>query len=321
MLSYNNGKFISECLESVENQSFDDYEIIIVDDASIDCSKQIIIDFVEKSKNAVVAHILKMNLGVVSNYNVGLKLARGRYIAHIASDDVNKLNRISLEHAAITKSNASMVISGVELINDVGNLIKRGVPSRKDQELERVLSSGIVKATSPTMLYNIELIKKYGPLPEDLANEDEALAFRAIVNNGIVILSDYLVLYRKHSTSITHGHEKKNIRKYLEWLGNDIIFRIENKHHWGELVELEFGSLSNQTLAVIELISRLEQDRRRIDVLLCNKYDFILMLKLLLSVYGRCLLLEYYKQRFREHIYVIFQKWNSTKAFIKAIFS
>jgi len=87
MPSYNHERFISEAIESVLNQTFTDLELIIIDDASKDSSKNIIKNYEEKD-DRIYAIFHKKNKGIAKTMNEGLEEACGKFIAPSASDDV-----------------------------------------------------------------------------------------------------------------------------------------------------------------------------------------------------------------------------------------
>lgn len=80
--TYNRAEFISDAIESVLNQTFEDYEIIIVDDGSTDNTKQIVQSYTSKVK-----YYYQEQSGVSSARNYGIKAATGEYIAFLDSDD------------------------------------------------------------------------------------------------------------------------------------------------------------------------------------------------------------------------------------------
>lgn len=92
---YNTEKYIKECLDSLLNQNIskDIYEIICVDDGSIDRSGRIVDEYADKYSNIRVVH--KINGGVSSARNEGLKLAKGDYIWFVDSDDIIIENTLS----------------------------------------------------------------------------------------------------------------------------------------------------------------------------------------------------------------------------------
>jgi alpha-1,3-rhamnosyltransferase len=229
ILSYNNSKYIRECLDSCIKQSYPKIEIIVIDDGSKDNSTSIIEEIFNSTEVNITAIFSSQNSGIVKSYNRALDYCKGDYIAHIGSDDFNFLNRISSSIELLTSSDASMVVGGVALIDENNRIIKYGWPKAENQNLKFVLKNGI-SVTSPTMFYSNELIIKFGKLPINLANEDEELAFRAIIQKGIIISPEVLVAYRKHIASLTNY--SRSIRKLLSKFVENSPFVRANYYSW-----------------------------------------------------------------------------------------
>lgn len=90
---YNTEQYLPRCIESILNQSFNDFELLLVDDGSLDASGSICDDYVEKDSRIKVFH--KKNGGVSSARNLGLDNAQGEWVAFVDSDDL--LPKDSLE--------------------------------------------------------------------------------------------------------------------------------------------------------------------------------------------------------------------------------
>lgn len=86
--NYNNGKYLSECIESVLSQSYANKEIIIIDDCSTDNSREIITRYAVVKENNIQPIFNKKNLGISGNRHKGIKAARGKYITTLDSDDM-----------------------------------------------------------------------------------------------------------------------------------------------------------------------------------------------------------------------------------------
>jgi glycosyltransferase involved in cell wall biosynthesis len=119
MASYNHEKFISEAIESVLGQDFDDLELIIVDDASTDSSRQIIQKYAAKdSRVSVILH--EANCGIAKTANDCIAAAKGKFLASIASDDVWMKDKLS-KQLAVLESNKDLVVwSEGEIIDEGG---------------------------------------------------------------------------------------------------------------------------------------------------------------------------------------------------------
>lgn len=109
---YNVEEYLIDCLESVKRQTFEDYEIMLVDDGSCDKSPQICDDYAKNDKRIRVIH--KANGGLSSARNIGIENAQGEYLIFLDSDDLitdNALKSISF----YVKENVDVVVT--ELLN------------------------------------------------------------------------------------------------------------------------------------------------------------------------------------------------------------
>lgn len=93
---YNSRKYLSRCIESVLNQTYQNIEVILIDDGSTDGSFDICEQFAEKDSRVIVVH--KENGGQASARNLGLKIATGEYIGFVDNDDVIESNMYEVLH-------------------------------------------------------------------------------------------------------------------------------------------------------------------------------------------------------------------------------
>ena len=120
MPSYNHSKFIEEAIQSVLNQTFDDFELIIIDDSSSDNSQEIIQKFAENdSRIKPIFH--KKNKGIARTLNDGLRASRGEFVSFIASDDVWVPNKLEVQLEILTRNEDLVVWSEGEIIDGNGN--------------------------------------------------------------------------------------------------------------------------------------------------------------------------------------------------------
>ena len=105
---YNVEKYLAECVDSILGQTFQDMEIILVDDGSLDSSGQMADDYAARDKRVKVIH--KENGGLSSARNAGMKIARGEYIYFCDSDDYISLDAIEILYETATKNDLDMVL-------------------------------------------------------------------------------------------------------------------------------------------------------------------------------------------------------------------
>lgn len=106
----NQGKFLSECIDSILDQSFQSFEIIIIDSYSTDDSDKIIKDYVKKFKNKII--YLKKRCGQAEAINHGFRIASGKFLAFQAADDYYLGNAFSKFYSFSKKNNYANIIYG-----------------------------------------------------------------------------------------------------------------------------------------------------------------------------------------------------------------
>ncbi|MBE6458866.1 MAG: glycosyltransferase [Alphaproteobacteria bacterium] len=117
---FNAEQYIAECLDSVLGQTFNDYEVIIIDDGSTDASLKIIQTYVAKYNHFKL--IKQLNKGVVYARNKGISLAVGKYIYPLDADDVIMPKCLERLHSIITSTNNRVVGSEVLLFGKKSGL-------------------------------------------------------------------------------------------------------------------------------------------------------------------------------------------------------
>lgn len=103
MAVYNSEKFLSESIESILNQTFRDFEFVIIDDCSTDKSLGIIQKYSKKDDRIVVIEN-ENNIGLTKSLNKGVKIAKGNYIARIDADDTALNNRFEVQYNFLEKN-------------------------------------------------------------------------------------------------------------------------------------------------------------------------------------------------------------------------
>ena len=122
MSSYNHEKFIATAIESVLGQDFDDLELIIVDDASSDSSREIIQKYTaEDARVRTILH--EANRGIAKTTNDGFAAAKGKFLAGIASDDVWMRDKLSKQLAVLESNDDLIVWAEGEVIDDGGKAV------------------------------------------------------------------------------------------------------------------------------------------------------------------------------------------------------
>lgn len=204
---YNVEKYLEKCLYSLIKQSYQNLQIILIDDGSTDASGTICDYFAEKDERIVCYH--KLNGGLSSARNYGLKKVKGKYLTFVDSDDYVETSYIQEMYDALIKYSATICIcdfnivdeSSYELKNDLEPLNTRCITSEEVRELlNRVDGWRYVVAWNKLIVS--ELFKDI-VFPENRYHEDEYV-IHYLVEKGknTVIIRSKLYNYRQRLTSI-----------------------------------------------------------------------------------------------------------------------
>ena len=208
--SYNSAKFISETIESVLAQSYQNWEMIIVDDCSSDNSIDIIKNYIKKN-SAIKLITLNINCGVAKARNVGLKNAKGDYIAFLDSDDLWDKNKLQEQINFMKDNNIHLSYTSYIKINEEGKVIGK-VTAPKRVDYKKMLKSNYI-ACSSAMLKRVILEDIY--FPSLKLRQDHAF-WLSLLKKGINAygLNEPLLHYRVRKKSISSN---KAVAAYYQW--------------------------------------------------------------------------------------------------------
>jgi glycosyltransferase involved in cell wall biosynthesis len=217
---YNTEKFLKQCLDSVINQTFENIEIICINDGSTDNSPKILNKYAKKDKRIRI--INEENQGPGESRNNGINIAKGKYICFVDSDDwVNKDYCKKLRLAA-EKFNSDMVMCREKLYYCKQKKLKKNefykFPAIKGLKNRKVTWKGIRKSLfviNPSAwgkIYRTDFLKKTGArFPKGLWFEDNPFYLETTLSaKKMIFLNNSLYFYRKEvKNSITNNDEKK----------------------------------------------------------------------------------------------------------------
>ena len=124
---YNVEKYLSECLESILNQTFQDFEIICVDDGSTDRSLDILQEYKRKDDRFVILQQRHAGAGAARNH--GIKLAEGKYIQFLDSDDYFEPTLFEEMYNHAEKFDSDLTVCSSRKVDDEGNITETGSPN------------------------------------------------------------------------------------------------------------------------------------------------------------------------------------------------
>ncbi len=234
-------KYVRKCIQSILDQSFFDYELILVDDGSPDCCPQICDEYAKKDKRVVVIH--KKNGGLVSARNAGLEIARGKYICYVDGDDWIDSKLLEIVYKATKKYLPDMVIfNAVRVFQDRTESLPRGLDEgiydKKELEKrvyprmlydpEQSFCHEFIFPVSWNKIYKRELLQKHYCKDERICmGEDSAFVYECLYySEKIYFCEDVLYYYNQlNEESFIHRYDNNRFRnnKYLtEYVENNL---------------------------------------------------------------------------------------------------
>lgn len=213
---YNAASFLKQAIESVLNQTYSNFEFIIINDGSTDDSLEIIQSFNDpRIKLINNSH----NLGIIKSRNIGLQAATGKFIANMDSDDISLPTRFEKQIAFFEK-NPDTVLLGTRLAlideknNEIG-IWPEDYSIITEEDLRNTLP--IINCLGqPTVMMRADVVKAIGYNEKFLHNEDWGLWLEVLSGNGkIAKLPEVLLLYRQHTFGTTINSNKLGIDKKI----------------------------------------------------------------------------------------------------------
>jgi len=138
---YNGEKYIEDCIRSILFQTYSDWELILIDNASTDDSLQICKEYATKDDRIEVFH-QHHNMGVSAARNLGIEKSRGDYITFIDIDDWVKTDYLDKLSAIQQKKNADMVICGYQKACDKDRVVLKSGTQKRTNDVNEEIDKG-----------------------------------------------------------------------------------------------------------------------------------------------------------------------------------
>ncbi|GAB4027548.1 MAG: hypothetical protein Fur0011_5910 [Candidatus Microgenomates bacterium] len=203
---YNAGAYLSEALDSIMNQTFTNFEVLLINDGSTDDSNIIIDKYKKKYKNIKVINN-RMNLGLIATLNKGLEVVKSKYIARMDSDDIASIDRLRVQ-VEYMENNPEIDISGtwIEVFGKYNYLWK--TPITHDEIVAKLMFECSI--AHPSVMLKTNSLKRYNlKYPIQYKNaEDYGLWMLASRKLKFANIPQTLLRYRTHNRQIGFSEQK-----------------------------------------------------------------------------------------------------------------
>lgn len=203
MPNYNCEKYIAEAIESILNQTFTDFEFIIIDDGSTDNSWNIIQEYVKKDER-IIAIKNEENLKICKTLNKWIDLAKWEYIARMDSDDISIVDRFEKQVKFLNK-NLDVWIVGwtIEIMDENWNVFSQRRYNLTDVEIRKKLFRYSPFCHPVVMIRKSILDNSWKYDENQVFAEDYDLYFKIWKYSKFANLDDILINYRMSKTNST----------------------------------------------------------------------------------------------------------------------
>ena len=272
--AYNSEKYIAKCLNSLINQTFNDIEIICIEDGSTDKSRTILQDYAKQDNRIKI--FAQKNSGPAIARNKGLEVAIGKYLMFCDSDDWYEPNMCEVMYKAIIEQDVDIV--------QCGTIIEKGHNSPNRKNLEQYLNTEktgkfqlrksnfhFLNVLLWNKIWKKSIIDKYNiKFPNAFNHEDDAFSYMyKFVCQNFFILNQNLYHYAINENSLMDRYKKNTYNRFSriiisEFVGDFLIKNNMLKKNKNLLFCIFQGQLKNlqqifSLKEIIPMIRRLEK--------------------------------------------------------------
>lgn len=200
MPAYNASAFIAESIRSVQQQTNPNWELVVIDDASVDNTPEIV-EFLKAEDERIKLHRLPANQGAGFARNIGIKAATGEFICFLDADDLWKPHKLEAQLKLMQEQQVDVCYSSYELINEEGRSLGKKIRALKYLSFYKLKKANYVG--NLTGIYSAgKLGKIYCPLIRK--RQDWGLWLLAVEKAGYARgIQEPLALYRERKNSIS----------------------------------------------------------------------------------------------------------------------
>jgi len=252
--SFNHAPYIEDAINSLLNQSYENLEVIVVDDGSTDGSHDVLRRFESHSRLTVALN--QNNRGQSAVFNQALSLARGEFISYLPSDDWHLKEKTSLQVEKFLNSPKSVGVvygKGARYFEDTGETKEMGYTLRRGKVIEHFLEHGnFVYPATPMFRRSLFDVVK---LDESYKAEGEAVYLKMALQCEFDYVDEVVAVMRDHS-----NNTGKDVRMMYE----------DNVRYWTEFfsrdgVPAELQKYRDKRLGSLHRAKGLQMIRSRLD--------------------------------------------------------
>lgn len=199
---YNSEDYLAQTMDSVQQQTYPNWEMLLVDDCSTDASAEIIGEYARKDPR--IRYIkLSENSGAAIARNTGLEAARGRYIAYLDADDLWFPQKLERQLDFLSRNNVGFSCCAYEKIEQDGSSLKKTVWMPKTMNYHQLLKNTIIQTVG--VIVDTKLVDPNLLVMPNVRRGQDFATWLQILRSGILFVGQHEVLaaYRRVATSLS----------------------------------------------------------------------------------------------------------------------
>ena len=283
LATYNGARYLKEQLDSILNQTYSDFRLIISDDKSTDKTRSIIEEYAKKDSR-IECYFQENNLGVIKNFEFLMKKVESDYFMFSDQDDIWKENKIEKSMEVMENDKADLVYSDLEVVDKNLNTTFKSYWKLKglDNKVKKYNNFSALYLnnfiTGCTMLCTKKFIDMILPLPNrsKYVLHDYWVALIVSQHGTLSYIKEPLIKYRQHKDNKIGSRKKSDeINNFdeLRYLFIDVKIEhftvfVENEN---KFTSMEMRSLSKEALIYFEKL-------RRVNIINFSKWDLFFKL-------------------------------------------
>ena len=257
---YNHENFVQDSIQSVIDQTYQNIELIIIDDCSKDGSVEKIQEMIPACKERFVRFEFRSrpNKGLSATLNEALEWCEGEYYSAIASDDIMLPEKTKLQVEFLKENkNISAVFGGIELIDNNNVKISERVKQSKQYSFKNIILHQH-DLPAPTQMIRLKTLKEMGGYDRNIIIEDWYIWLKLSSYNDLYYIDKLLCKYRQHETNISKDLEKmhKGRVDVLDHYKNSIYYnKAYKKIKWINKVESILNENHSKAFKIIKIFA------------------------------------------------------------------
>ncbi len=223
---YNGEYYLREAIESILNQTFTDFEVLIINDGSTDNTQKIVDSY---SDPRIVRIKNEKNIGITISLNRGLAAARGKFIARMDADDISLPNRLEKQVSFLEKNKEVGVLSSSVQIIDALGMPVTNLNFPETHVLIKWFLCFYCPLVHPAAMLRRTVLNFNSYRESRKHAQDYDLWTRLIWNTKVANLPDVLLQLRKHDKNISVSHLREQMKNSAA-ISQQMINRVLDAH-------------------------------------------------------------------------------------------